>query len=176
MAFLLKVIGVISLVFGSIGAVVLANVGPEFSFMTFLVGEIEVIVSFLTLFGIGSIWGRQDDIAAEHAEIIRILRGSEPKKEKDIKVSLSRIENQQLQILDILKSKTIETEQKSNESTTSPVETKEEKTDDAPKAFIVERTYEDIKKRKSVSGWKCSKCGTSNPMSRRTCSECGEPR
>ena len=176
MAFLLKVIGVISLVFGSIGAFGLANIGPEFSFMTFLAGEIEVVVAFLTLFGIGSIWGRQDDIAAEHAEIMRLLRGSDPKKEKDIKASLSHIENRQIQILDVLKSKNYGTVSETTENTEIAAESKEENIDDAPKAFIVERTYEDIKRRKAVSGWKCKKCGTSNPISRRTCSECGEPK
>ena len=173
MAGILKVFAVISLVLGTIGAIVLANVGYEFSFMTFLTSEVEVLVSFLILYGVGSIWNNQDSITAEHAEIMRMLRGADPKKEKDIKASLSHIENRQLQILDMLKTRNPETEETTKEI---KQEDKAEKKEDLPHAFIVERTYEDIKKRRASTGWKCKKCGKSNPLSRKSCLECGTPK
>lgn len=178
MSGLLKVIAGFVLVFGTIGSFVLGNAGYEFSFFTFLVSELEVLVSFLTLFGIGYIWGRQDEIQHEHNEIIRAIREKENKDDKSFVPMLNQISNSQNEIIEILKKKPIlplSDIEKEEEIIPEPQEEKPV-IDDAPRAVVVERTYDDIRRKKAATGWKCKKCGKNNILSRRTCIECGEPK
>lgn len=57
----------------------------------------------------------------------------------------------------------------------APVSEDERKSGDVP-ACVIERTYEDVKKESETKGWICKKCGTLNPITRRSCLECGSPK
>lgn len=178
MASMLKSISVVMLVLGFIASIIVANIGPEFSFVIFITFACVNFIYFLLMYGIGSIWERQDVIESEHAEILRMLRGSDPKTEKENKKIFASFEKRQIEILNLLKSSSSNTDD-SNLSIAANIQevvTPEKVQEDLPRAVVVERTYDDIKKRKASEGWKCKKCGKNNIMSRRTCIECGEPR
>ena len=174
MARTLKGIAVVLLVLGIIGAIMIANIGREFSFTLFLISACVDLIYFLLMYGIGSIWEAQENVASEHFEILALLRKNDSSHNANIEKRIAQIESRQLEILSMLsQEKTAEPEE--NNQTTEEA-TQVQVVEEVRAACIVDRTYEDIKRRKAHEGWKCKKCGKNNISSRRTCIECGEPK